>query len=643
MAKVKNQVQAKPDAAPASNPKTAAGAPGEVEAGLRALSSTQEPEAGTARPGLAPAGFLNQDPQLVGDFLMEAREHLANIEARLLEIEQGAHTAETLHSAFRSFHTIKGLAGFLEYEVIQQVSHEVETLLDLARNGKLDIQAATVDVILQSGDYLALWLNAIEAAQQGRDFAAPPPPDELLARVRAAASGKPRPEPEPVPAAAALPLWDDEPAVDARAAAAVPPAAEPAAAEQPGAAAGAGSQAAQGAGGRSGEVSLVKVDTAKLEYLVDMVGELVIAQSMLRHNQDLSAVRSPKLQRDVAHLTRVTAEVQKTAMAMRMVPIGQLFKRMTRLVRDLARKSGKLAELEMHGEEVELDRTIVEELSDPLVHMLRNSMDHGLEPAEERVAAGKSAMGRVRLKASHQAGMIVIEIGDDGRGLDRVRIFRKAVERGLVAPDAALSDSEVYQLIFEPGFSTAEKVTDVSGRGVGMDVVRKHINKLRGRIDITSTPGAGTVFQLKLPLTLAIIDGLVVLVGGERYIVPIFAVREMFRPAAEKIFTVEGRGEMVMVRDRLLPVIRLGARLGVASRIEDPSQGVMIVGESDTRTFCLLVDELAGKQEVVIKSLGSVFRDVRGVAGGAILGDGRVGLILDLATLAGDTGAVLRG
>jgi two-component system chemotaxis sensor kinase CheA len=246
------------------------------------------------------------------------------------------------------------------------------------------------------------------------------------------------------------------------------------------------------------------------------------------------------------------------------------------------------------------------------------------------------------LKASHQAGMIVIEIGDDGRGLDRARIFRKAVERGLAAPDAVLSDNEVYQLIFEPGFSTAEKVTDVSGRGVGMDVVRKHIGKLRGRIEISSTPGAGTVFQLKLPLTLAIIDGLVVLAGGERYIVPIFAVREMFRPTPEQIFTVEGRGEMVMVRDRLLPVIRLGARLGVAARVEDPSQGVMIVGENDSRAFCLLVDELAGKQEVVIKSLGTVFRDVRGVAGGAILGDGRVGLILDLATLAGDTGSLIR-
>ncbi len=605
-----------------------------VEAGLRALAeSFDEPAAGPETAAPESANFLNQDPQLVGDFLVEAREHLANIEARLLEIEQGSHTAETLHSAFRSFHTIKGLAGFLDYEIIQRVSHEVETLLDLARNGQLEISGAQVDVILQSGDYLASWLNVIEAAQQGKSPAAPPPPDSLIERVRSASTGQTDPA-----APAAVPTDDSSQPAEAQ-----PAEAQPASARTP-----EPGSARNEPGSARNEASLVKVDTAKLEFLVDMVGELVIAQSMLRHNSDLSAVRSPKLQRDITHLTRVTGEVQKTAMAMRMVPIGQLFRRMTRLVRDLAKKSGKQAELELFGEEVELDRTIVEELADPMVHMLRNSMDHGIESVAERTAAGKPPAGRVRLRAHHQAGLIVVEISDDGRGLDRVKILRKAVERGLVSPDASLSDSEVFQLIFEPGFSTADKVSDVSGRGVGMDVVRKHISKLRGRIEITSRPGEGTTFTLKLPLTLAIIDGLVVLVGGERYIIPIFAVREMFKPAVGSVFTVEGKGEMVMVRDRLLPVIRLAGRLGISSThtqaADRPAEeGVMIVGESDTRTFCLLADELAGKQEVVIKSLGPVFRDVRGVAGGAILGDGRVGLILDVATLAGDTGAARRG
>jgi two-component system chemotaxis sensor kinase CheA len=586
------------------------------EEGLRALSESMEAAAAPQ------ANLLAQDPELVQDFLVEAREHLARIEACLLEIEQRTHTAETLHAAFRSFHTIKGLAGFLDYQVMQRVAHETETLLDLARNGQLELRPAAVDVILAAGDYLAMWLNAIEAAAAGRPAVEPPPPDELIARVQAAAAGGGLEE-AAGEAERMIPLEEPAPAAAAR--------------SEPGEA---GLRRAGTAAG--GDASLIKVDTAKLEYLVDMVGELVIAQTMLRHNPELGQVRSPRLQRDLAHLARVTGEVQKTAMAMRMVPVGQLFRKMTRLVRDLARKSGKQAELELYGEDVELDRTIVEELHDPLVHMLRNSMDHGIEPPAEREAKGKPPAGRIRLKASHQAGMIVIEISDDGRGLDRDRIFRKAVERGLVAADARLSDHEVCNLIFEPGFSTAEQVTDVSGRGVGMDVVRKHINKLRGRIEIVSTSGAGTTFLLKVPLTLAIIDGLVVAVGGERFIVPIFAVREMFRASPEQVFTVEGKGEMVMVRGRLLPLVRLAARLGVEGRSREVSEGLVIVGESGSRVFCLLVDELVGKQEVVIKSLGPAFREARGFAGGAILGDGRVGLILDLAAVAGETGAVVR-
>ncbi|MBN9662911.1 MAG: chemotaxis protein CheA [Acidobacteria bacterium] len=548
------------------------------------------------------AQALNQDPQLVEDFLVEAREHLSNIEARLLEIEQGAHTRETLNSAFRSFHTLKGLAGFLEYNVIQEVAHEVESLLDLARNDALQLNAPIVDVVLQSGDFLASCLRSIEGHKT--DSQAPPMenPAALLERIRNAAA-----EPQ---VREATPEERHEAAPEAAPG-------EPA------------------AGPKRSEASLVKIETGKLEYLVEMVGELMIAESMLHHNPDLGASRSPRVQRDLSQLARVTAEVQKTAMAMRMVPIGTLFRRMTRLVRDLARKSGKSADLELQGEEVELDRTIVEELADPLVHMLRNALDHGLETPAQREAAGKPAAGKVRLKAAHQAGQIVIELSDDGRGLDRARILAKAVQRGLVSADATLSDSEVYHLIFEPGFSTAEKVTDVSGRGVGMDVVRKHIGRLRGRIDIASALGRGTTFTLRVPLTLAIIDGLVTVVGGVRYIVPIFAVREMFRPTPELLFTAEGRGEMVLVRERLLPVVRLSRRLGVQAKSENPCEGVMIVGESEDRQYCLLVDELAGKQEVVIKSLGPTFGEVRGVAGGAILGDGRVGLILDLATLCG--------
>ncbi len=378
---------------------------------------------------------------------------------------------------------------------------------------------------------------------------------------------------------------------------------------------------------------MVKVDTSKLDFLVDMVGELVIAQSMIEHDGLLNAAGNPKLQRNLAQLARITAEVQKTSMAMRMVPVRQLFQKSARMVRDLCRKSGKQVELEASGEDTELDRTIVEDLSDPLMHMIRNAVDHGIETPEQRAAAGKNPTARVCLKAYHQAGFIIVEISDDGRGLDRQKILKKARERGLVQDGAALTDKEVFNLIFEPGFSTAEKITDVSGRGVGMDVVRKSVQKMRGRIDIESRPGAGSTFYLKLPLTLAIIDGLVVKVGAERYILPIFSVRELLRPAEDARFTVEGREEMVLMRGTLLPVTRLGVCFGIESRAVQWSDGVLIVVETSGKSFCLFVDEVIGKQEVVIKNLGGTFKRLPGISGGAILGDGRVGLILDVDTI----------
>jgi two-component system chemotaxis sensor kinase CheA len=332
----------------------------------------------------------------------------------------------------------------------------------------------------------------------------------------------------------------------------------------------------------------------------------------------------------LAQMARITTELQKTAMSMRMVPIGGLFQKMNRLVRDLGRKTGKRVELESIGSETELDRNVVEELADPLMHMIRNAIDHGLEAEEERLAAGKDPVGHVLLRAGHHAGHIVIEIGDDGRGLDRDRILTKAQQMGLLDDAKAPTETEIFDLIFNPGFSTAAQITDVSGRGVGMDVVKKRIQKLRGRVEITSSAGHGTTFYLRLPLTLAIIDGLVVGVGSERYIVPIFSVREMLRPTSEMIFTVEGMREMALVRNNLLPIVRLYKRFGIQPRSREASDSLLIVAEAAGRTFCLMVDDLIGKQEVVIKSLGEIVKDLPGIAGGAILGDGRVGLILDL-------------
>jgi two-component system, chemotaxis family, sensor kinase CheA len=597
---------------------------------------------------------LASDPELMNDFILESREHLTGIELQLLTLDQDPLNSEALHAIFRGFHTIKGMAGFLDLDAIRDLAHEVETVLDLARNFKLAITPTIIDRILESKDYLNTWMSELEGLLHGGKTPVPPEAGGLLDAIRAliggnAGSGSPAsqlpavspvssaPEVAGAVAGAVAGVVTGKPVARnveappagllelARELAAPPPApegpADVAAAENP--------EAAKVTESKHIGARSIKVETAKLDYLVDMVGEMVIAQSLVRHDPDLAIGLKPRLARNLSQLTRITDDVQRTAMSMRMIPVGQLFQKTSRLVRDLSRKAGKQVELVLAGEETELDRNIVEELADPLMHMVRNSVDHGIETPEERERTGKSPTARVTLKAGHQAGYIVIEISDDGRGLPREKILKKAREKNLIAANDEPSESEIFALIFHPGFSTADKITDVSGRGVGMDVVKKQLQKLRGKIDVISKAGQGTTFLLKLPLTLAIIDGLVVGVGDQRYVVPLFAVREMMKPAEEAISTIHGRQEMAMVRGNLLPLIRLHQRFNIKPRHELPWESLLIVSESGGKQFCLMVDELIGKQEVVIKSLGESMRHIAGVAGGAILGDGRVGLILD--------------
>jgi two-component system chemotaxis sensor kinase CheA len=607
------------------------------------------------------ANPLAGDPELLNDFILESREHLTSIELQLLTLDQDPGNAEAIHSIFRGFHTIKGMAGFLDLNAVREVAHEVETILDLARNGALLITAPVIDRILESKDYLNRCLTELEAMLQTGQQPAASDTAALIAAIRGLGSAPAQtevpvseegqrpacpaeapPQPEPVTIGlvelahevSAPPIEPDlKPATEPVELTAAPCPESVASPEN--AAAPENAEAARLAEAKSGGARSIKVDTAKLDYLVDMVGEMVIAQSLVKHDPDLANGMKPRLARNLSQLARITDDVQRTAMSMRMIPIRQLFQKTGRLVRDLSRKYGKQVDLDMRGEETELDRNIVEELADPLMHMVRNAIDHGIEMPEERVRAGKAATAKLTLKAGHQAGHIVIQVSDDGRGLDQEKILRKAREKNLIPAGAEPDQSEIFNLIFQPGFSTADKVTDVSGRGVGMDVVRKHVQKLRGRVDASSTPGQGTSFLMKLPLTLAIIDGLVVGVGEQRYIVPLFAVREMLKPAEEAISTVQGKYEMAMVRGALLPVVRLHQRFGVKPRFDQPWESLLIVSESGGRQFCLMVDELIGKQEVVIKSLGETMQNIAGVAGGAILGDGRVGLILDLEGLFG--------
>jgi two-component system chemotaxis sensor kinase CheA len=558
---------------------------------VASLQHAAEAEAGTK----APSYSLAQDPEMLRDFVIESRENLLAIETHILKLEREPTQTEALNAAFRSFHTIKGLAGFMELAEVQELSHEVETVLDRARNGQMVLTASAIDVILASADCLRKWVDHVDATLHHKAESASPPDKGLLERIRALGS-----EPEVAP--------PQRNSLEVLASAVESPACPPV-----------------------GPAMLaVKVDTAKLDYLVDMAGEMVIAQTLVRHDPDLAGLHSAGLQRKMAQLTRISSELQRTAMAMRLVPIGPVFQRMGRLVRDLSRQFGKSVELETKGDDIELDRTIAEELADPLMHMVRNALDHGIESAAEREQSGKNPAARMLLKAQHQAGQVVVEVSDDGRGLDAQRIQAKAIEKGLISPEDTLTESEIHHLIFLPGFSTADHVTNISGRGVGMDVVRRHIEKLRGRIEVHSVPGNGATFLMKLPLTLAIIDGLVVRVGEERYMVPLFSVRELLRPGPDTIWTVEGRAEMALIRGAILPVMRLYRHFGVKPRSENAADCVLVVAEVESQRFGILVDELIGKQEVVIKPLGGLLRDISGIAGGAILGDGRVGLILDV-------------
>ena len=575
-----------------------------------------------------------QDPELLKDFIEEAKEHLSSIEMNMLGLETNPGDTEAINAVFRPFHSIKGVAGFLNLLEIHILSHEVENLLDAARSGKLVVTDTVIDLVLVATDILKGLLEEIEKGQIGRKTPSPVVKD-FLKRVKGF-DGDP-------PVGAGIPvrkvgeilvdhgILEDETVSDL-------------------------ARTGKFEGRKFGEAIIgegvasprdvskalreqrhniettqsVRIDTRKLDNLVDMVGELVIAQSMVLQNPEIGMIKDQKLQKDCSQLNRITAEIQRISMSMRMVPIKNTFQKMIRLVRDLSKKSGKEAQLQMNGEDTEIDRNMVEEIYEPLVHMIRNSVDHGLETPEERVRAGKDPMGTITISAEQKGGNIVIDIEDDGRGLDAQRIREKAIERGIIGGPDQPDDKAIYDLIFHPGFSTKDKVTDVSGRGVGMDVVKKSVERLRGKIEISTKSGRGTSFHMKLPLTMAIIDGMIVQIGAERYIVPTIALKESIKISREAYFTVQGKGELVKVRDTIMPLIRLHTYFNEKPKHSEPWEGLLLVVIEGQNSYCLLADEIVGRQEVVIKSLGSLFAQLPGISGGAILGDGKIALIIDV-------------
>jgi two-component system chemotaxis sensor kinase CheA len=574
------------------------------------------------------------------EFILESREHLVAAEQSILALEHSPNDKEFINILFRAFHTIKGVAGFMQLNDLRVLTHDTETMMDLARQGKLEIDQSISEVLLQaldatrvlidkvsdmaenngvfSGDYCdvsSVLLKVREVTHPFTQAASPSKLGEILVRQGAVFAHE-------IDAAVKM-QEDDRPEqklgeILIEQGAATRPQVAQALQEQ---------QRTQNAPLAQSETT-IKISSDKLDTLIDMVGELVISGTLVTQNPSVAALSDQRLHKDISLLSRTIRELQNVAMSMRLVPIKPVFQKMIRVVRDITKKNNKDIDIVFSGENTEIDKNIVDMLNDPLMHMVRNSCDHGVETPEERIAVGKQGRGTILLSAAHRSGAIVIEIRDDGRGLNKEKIVRKAMEKRLITGADRMTDNEIYNLIFMPGFSTADTVTDVSGRGVGMDVVKRNIDLLRGKIEIETEAGKGTVFSIKLPLTLAIIDGIVLRSGNERYIVPIYSLTEFFDVSHESIVTVAGQGELFDVHGKMLRVIDLQAFFENERR--PFTKKVACIVESQKGLVCVLVDELIGQQQVVIKPLTGAVSDVDGISGSAILGDGRVGLILDV-------------
>lgn len=547
----------------------------------------------TAVLPLEPAEEDEMDAEIILEFIHESRQNLSLAEQALLALERDPGDAESIGTVFRAFHTVKGCAAVLELRELTELSHDTESLMVPVRDGQQPFDDRVAALALRSIDVLGQLLTALE---QGRPREVPPALTALLHDLRrpvtksAARAEAPAPPP-PVDAAEPAPVAEH----------------------------------------RTADDGFIRLRTQRLDRLVDLVGELVVVQTMVAQEIHGSATRTPELSKKLGHLEKLVRELQDAGLSLRMVPLRPTFQRMTRVVRDTARKSGRKATLVTVGDDTEIDRNLVDAIADPLVHMVRNAVDHGIEEPSARSASGKPESGTITLRAFHAGGSVIVELQDDGAGLDRAKLVKKALAKNLITSDAGMSDADVFGLIFEPGFSTKEAVTDISGRGVGMDVVRRAIQSVRGRIEIESQVGRGTLFRLRLPLTLAITDGMLVRVGSERFVVPTASIAMSTRPDVSAIMPVDHGARILMHRGRAIPFVPLGDLLG-ATGVNEVERGVtLIIGDPDG-AYALLVDEIEGQRQVVAKPLGGM-GVTPGVAGGAILGDGRVGLVVDPAAL----------
>jgi two-component system, chemotaxis family, sensor kinase CheA len=609
------------------------------------------------------------DTDLLQEFYTECSELIVLAEEALLELENDPTNSEHINRVFRAFHTIKGTSAFLGLTLLSDFAHSVETVLSMVRDGDIPFTASNADITLSSLDLIKEILVEVRDCDSGDIIKFPSTYHVLHERFDAiaenpslafesavltettqelhvqidiettefsfespmfsgteASNGHPSETAElPVASEASQNLVKPS---------SVPTPAAPtkngtSAAEKPVQMTENGKSEGKGESKADAEQT-TRVNTERLDRLIDMVGELVVAHSVVA--EDPAIASSSDLVRKITHSSKILRELQDVSLRLRMVPLKATFQKMNRLVRDLSRKAGKQVTFITLGEETEIDRNMVDVINEPLVHMLRNAVDHGVEPSDLRTESGKTPVANVWLRAFQAGGKVIIEIEDDGRGLNRERIYSKAVDKGLIDPSKKMTDSEIYSLIFLPGFSTAEKVTDLSGRGVGMDVVKRSIDQLQGKVTIDSEMGRGTRISIELPFTLAITDGMLVRVGNQRFIIPTSNIDMTFRPEASALFTILGDSEQVMFRGSAIPVLRLHHMFGIPDATQNVLEGILMVINAGTRTYAVLIDEVLGQHHLVGKSINIPIK-MHNISGGAILGDGQVGLILDTVTL----------
>lgn len=602
---------------------------------------------------------LDDMKEIVDEFMIEAEEIIAKLDADMVKLEKQSNDLNLLNEIFRGAHTIKGTSGFLGFDRLSEFTHKMEDVLNKLRKGEIIINADIMDVLLQSIDTLKglleetrksgaeqIDLSGIKAKLIAVDQGTYSVSDDLsrkkknlkaLPETKATARKKSEPEPaasiaDPELSSAvgsdAVPGIESEPEEPTDLVGTEPQSARPDAAPS-----------RQQPDQRRPVDSTIRVDVERLDSLMNIMGELVLGRNALVQlaGRINGRFEGETLIDELNHVTSqmnfVTSELQMAVMKMRMLPVGKVFNKFPRVVRDLSRSLEKEIELNIAGEETELDKSVIEEIGDPLVHLIRNAVDHGIELPVEREAAGKPRCGRVDLIACQEGSNIVIKVVDDGAGLDAQKLRAKAVERGLSTSEevARLSDREVFNFIFHPGFSLAKRVTDVSGRGVGMDVVRTNIEKLKGLIEIESEMGKGTAFIIKLPLTLAIVQGLLVETGADLYILPLSSVLETVKISRSDIYSINNR-EVIRLRDSVLPIIDLSRMffpINQHEKLRELEQGYVVVLAMAQKRLGIVVDRLIGQEEVVIKSLGEFLGTTPGIAGATILGDGRVRLIVD--------------